>query len=301
MNQSHPCASRTRCLSSASLLLALLAAGCGDTAPQSAATSEPAGSTPAATSAPASTPVSATTEAIRLTRTPEWLIDVDGQPAADAVVYERQTPPYFLLTSSALPAPVLISVRAGSVETLDPSKLTVQADGTAELAPGAGQKSHGTFTSAADVRMTVEGKTVVLKQAPPLLGLQKASDLKAYSPNYEQGSRAYRPDRSALTALKGLKEPVVVQIYFGSWCPHCKQELPKVVRVDEELAGSQIRFEYYGLPHQFGNEPEAKRLKINAVPTGIVYMAGREVGRIEGSGWSTPEVALRNMLASPLG
>jgi thiol-disulfide isomerase/thioredoxin len=292
-------------LGGASLLLGLLAsafAGCGGEAPQSTATSEPAGSTPAATSAPASTPVPATTEAIRLTRTPELLVDVDGKPAADAVVYERQTPPYYLLTSSALPAPVLISARAGSVETVDPAKLTVQPDGTAELAAGAGQKSHGTFTSAADLRMTVDGKLVVLKPAPPLLGLKNAADLKAYSPNYELGARAYRPNGSALTALKGLKDPVVVQIYFGSWCPHCKQEVPKVVRVDEELSGSQVRFEYYGLPSPFSNEPEAKRLKIDAVPTGIVYMAGREVGRIEGSGWSTPEVALRNMLASgPIG
>lgn len=307
MSQIDVLASRSRRLSrwGASLALCLLASGCGD-APQTAS-STTAPSTPSSEAPPpAATPVAAaTTEALAgFERTPDFVVEVDGRPAADGVVYERQSPLYYLVTASALPAPVLIVVRAGAVETLDPTKLTVRADGTAELAAGAGQKGQGPFmVSGAEVRLTVDGKTVVLKPGKPLLGTQKAADLKAFSPLYERGARAYQPDGTALAALKDLKEPVLVQIYFGSWCPHCKQEVPKVVRVDDELTGSQIRFEYYGLPSPFGDEPEAKRLKIDGVPTGIVYMAGREVGRIQGSGWSSPEVALRNLLAggSPLG
>lgn len=310
MSQIDLLASRPRRLPhwGASLLLGLLAAafaGCGD-APESTSTAD--ASTPASqASSPAATPVETTpvtTEALTsLERTPDFVVDVDGKPAADAVVYERQTPPYYLITASALPSPVLITVRRGAVETVDPAKLVVHPDRSAELLAGAGQKNQGTFaTSGSETRLTIDGKTVVLKPGPYLLGPQKAADLKAYSPIYDKGARAYRPDGPALTTLKGLKDPVVVQIYFGSWCPHCKQEVPKVVRVDEELSGSQVRFEYYGLPSPFSNEPEAKRLKIDGVPTGIVYMAGREIGRIEGSGWSMPEVALRNMLAGgPVG
>jgi hypothetical protein len=40
-----------------------------------------------------------------------------------------------------------------------------------------------------------------------------------------------------------------------------------------------------------------KRLKIKAVPTAIVYVNGREAGRLEGNDWNTaPEATLSRVL-----
>jgi thiol-disulfide isomerase/thioredoxin len=90
----------------------------------------------------------------------------------------------------------------------------------------------------------------------------------------------------------------VVKIYFGSWCPHCREHVPFLLRVEDEVKNPKIQFQYYGLPRDF-NDPEAKRLAIKSVPTGIIYVGGREVGRLAGAGWSTPEVLLSKILAAP--
>jgi hypothetical protein len=35
---------------------------------------------------------------------------------------------------------------------------------------------------------------------------------------------------------------------------------------------------------------------IKSVPTGVVFLGGREVGRISGNGWKIPELAINNVL-----
>jgi hypothetical protein len=57
-----------------------------------------------------------------------------------------------------------------------------------------------------------------------------------------------------------------------------------------------VQFEYFGLPRDL-KAPEAQRLKVKAVPTGIVYVNGKEVGRISGDGWKTPEATLAKIVA----
>ena len=89
-----------------------------------------------------------------------------------------------------------------------------------------------------------------------------------------------------------------VQIFFGSWCPHCTTYVPHVIKVEEQLKGSKIQFVYYGLPqgNAMSKDPEAKRLDVDQVPTGVVFVGGKEVGRIKGDGWRHPEATLKNML-----
>jgi hypothetical protein len=70
--------------------------------------------------------------------------------------------------------------------------------------------------------------------------------------------------------------------------------------VEDELKGSKVKFEYFGLPHDM-NDPEAKRLKVSGVPTGIVYVNGKEAGRITGNSWSTPETSLNTILGAAAG
>jgi len=88
----------------------------------------------------------------------------------------------------------------------------------------------------------------------------------------------------------------VVRIYFGSWCPHCREHVPFLLRVEDDVKNPKIQFQYYGLPPGL-DDPEAKKLGIKGVPTGIVYVNGKEVGRLTGAGWNTPEVLLSKILA----
>ena len=124
---------------------------------------------------------------------------------------------------------------------------------------------------------------------------EAASDDKIFEYNYKATKEAIA------RALKNEPKTVKVRVFFGSWCPHCRTHIPFLLRVEDELRGSHVTFEYIGLPRppQAWQDPEVKRLKIGGVPTGVVYVGGKEVGRITGEGWNAPEVLLNKIVNSP--
>ncbi len=229
--------------------------------------------------------------------TGDWLLSVDGKAAPTAQIYQSQPARAFLLMSSAFPSPVLLMAGEGTVATVHIMKVAKQSDGTIDLLADAVLEPQGRLQAVGpEVRFAVAGKAGTLEEKPPLLGLRNAAALKSYSPSYARGAQAYQPNGQQIAALKKNGKPVKVQIFFGSWCSFCKQYVPYVLKVEEALRGSKVEFEYFGLPRDL-KAPEAQRKKVNAVPTGIVYVNGREAGRISGDGWKRPEAALARIIA----
>lgn len=237
-------------------------------------------------------------------RTGDYVLAVEGKDVPAAEIFLSERVPAYLILSSALPAPTLLTPRSGTVESVPIMKISKRQDGAAaDLLADADLKSQGRFQIAQDtgaVHFTVEGKKASLRPRPPLLGLRNAEALKSYSPDYVRGAQAYVTDKAVIAALKKESRPVKVRVFFGSWCSHCKKHVPMLLKVQDELQGSKIQFEYYGLPQgaAFSQDPEAKRLGIGAVPTGVVFVNGKEVGRLKTEGWHAPERALREVLAS---
>ncbi len=232
-------------------------------------------------------------------RTGDFTLVVDGKPAPRAEIYKSDVAPAYLILTSALPSPVLLTPRAMAVETVSIMKVAKQKDGSVDLLADAPTTSQGQLRLEGDkVVFNSEGHKVSLNPKPPLLGARKAGDLRTHSPDYIAKANGYKPNVQAVAALKKETRPVRVRVFFGSWCPHCKEHLPYLMRVEDELkkAGSKMQFDYYGLPPGFGNEPEAKKFKVSGVPLGIVYLNGKEVGRIAGGAWEAPDVAIRNIL-----
>jgi thiol-disulfide isomerase/thioredoxin len=235
-------------------------------------------------------------------RTSDYVLVVDGKDVPAAEVYLAQQVPAYLVITTALPSPTLLSPRSGLAETVPIMKVAKRPDGSVDLLADADLKSQGNFQVVEDqVRFTVEGRKATLKPRPPLLGSHLGGDLKSFSPEYARGAKAYAPDKTAIAALRKVGQPVKVKVFFGSWCPHCKEHVPMLLRVEDELkgSGSKIQFEYYGLPQgpAMAKDPEAVRMGVNSVPTGFVYVNGKQVGRLAGEAWAAPEKALRDMLS----
>jgi thiol-disulfide isomerase/thioredoxin len=235
----------------------------------------------------------------------EYTLIVDGKPVPNADLYQNERLPAILVLSSALPAPVLLTPRTASVETVHLMKIAKQADGSVDLLADAVLAPVGRFqTGGAQgdvVTFTFEGRQVKLDPKPPIIGLRNGAYLKQQSPGYARNATAYKPNGAAIASLKKEPQTVTVRVVFGSWCPHCRQHVPYILRVEDELKGSKVKFEYFGLPKppDAWKHAEVKRLGIKGVPTGVVYMNGREVGRIEGKGWDAPEVLLNKILHGP--
>lgn len=231
----------------------------------------------------------------------EYTLLVGGKEDKGAQIYRSDRVPAYLIISSALPSPVLLTPRDGmKAQTVSLMKVAKQPNGSVDLLADAVLKPQGTFQVTGErVNFASEGRQASLVPKPPLVGLRKAAELKAHSPDYVVSAGAYKPNAQMLTALRKQAQPVRVRVVFGSWCPHCKEVLPHLLRIEDEVKGSKIQFEYFGLPRPPAawQDPEAQRLKINGVPTAIVYnSSGKEIGRLVDNDWHALEAALNRVL-----
>ncbi len=231
--------------------------------------------------------------------TGDYALLVDGIPVPKAEVYQSEKIPAILVLTSALPSPVLLTPRQGTVAKVHIMKVAKQPDGSVDLLADAVLAPLGSFQLAGEnVKFSYEGRKVSLNPKPPLIGVHPGTDLKAHNPIYARGASAYTPNGAAIASLKKEDKPVTVRVFFGSWCPHCREHVPYILKVEEALKGSLVKFEYFGLPKPPAawQDPEVKRLKIGGVPTGVVFVNGKEAGRIVGEGWSAPEVQLNKIV-----
>jgi len=228
--------------------------------------------------------------------TGEYVLLVNGQADAGSEVFVNRNLPAYLILPTTL-SPILITPGAGTVATVPKAKIVRQKDGTVDLLADAVTKPQGKLVIGdGRVDFTTEGKKAALGPKPPLLGLKKSAELKKHSPEYVQGAKAYSPNPVSIAKLKSQAAPVRVLVFFGSWCPHCKEMLPHLLRVEDEIKGSKIQFDYRGIPRDF-KDPEVQRLNVGNVPTAVVYDGkGREIGRLTNNDWTAPEVALSVML-----
>ena len=234
----------------------------------------------------------------------DYVLEVDGRTADAAQVWQSKIAGAFLILSDDLEVPVLLRLRDASVEGVNLMKVDRRADGHLTLLPEPVISDLGKFQVSEDgagVTFAVGGRQVDLREKPPLLGRHALDGMKEYSGAYVRAAAAYRPSGPILARLRAENRPVKVEVFFGTWCPYCQQVLPRIMRVDEELGGSNIEVGYYGLPRGFGSDPLVDRMEISGVPTGIVYVGDREVGRITGNGWKIPELTINSLLVRPAG
>jgi len=253
-----------------------------------------------AAAAPAQVPADAVFQGFQPTG--ELQVEIDGelQPKAELLISERAQA--YLLMTIKLPSPVLVELRGGRVSKVHLMKVVRRDDGSADILADADLRPVGRYRiEGTSVAFEVDGKHVVLKEKPPLLGMVNRSQLIDYEPGYGVSARSYAPDAEAMAALRSqAKSDVRVRVYFGSWCPHCRRHVPYILRVEKDLeeAGSPIAFEYVGLPRYDPKKPDLWPEGVKGVPTAVVYAGGREIGRIENNQWNAPEVALSQLLSS---
>jgi thiol-disulfide isomerase/thioredoxin len=228
----------------------------------------------------------------------EWLLVVDGREQPRARIYDSTRAQALLVLSAELPSPVLVDRRGRAVATLDLLKVAERADGTIDLLADALLEPVGALQirNRTEAHFSVAGKSIALRPTPWSLGDQRGAALLESDAGYRWRAARYRPDAETLERLRGRTREIRVLTFYGSWCPHCRDHLPYLLRVEQELAGSRLRFDYRGVPSQIGSDPEAARWGVGSVPTAIVLVDGREVGRLPANGWTNPERALEALL-----
>ncbi len=232
-------------------------------------------------------------------RTGDYLIEQEGSPLEGVKVYRSQAAQAVLIVAPELEAPVLIRPRLRTVERVSLLKLSENQDGSIDLLPNPTYGAEPPFqVDGSDVVFQVGGVEMRLKPKPALVGFHQPESIYEHSPEYQQRAGYYQPEDAVVDELMAQSKSVRVQIFFGTWCPACGQTVPGILKLAEQTRGSKIEFAFYGLAREFSGDAEAKRYGIKSVPTGVVFVDGKEVGRLAGNDWRRPEKALQDLIGS---
>ena len=225
----------------------------------------------------------------------DYQLLVGGEVDQEARIYSNPTPAILVVTAE-LGSPVVLWPRTRAVESINMMKLA-KGDGGLDIYPDPVIGSHPQFrVQQLEVHFSVDGNQAVLRPRPPVIGLHGAASLRRESAKYAERADYYEPDTELLDRLRQDGRDVRVRVFFGTWCPACGQMVPRVLKVAEALEGSRLSFEFYGLPKGFSGEAEAEAYDVDSVPTGVVFVDGREAGRIAGTQWRSPEAAIDEIL-----
>ncbi len=212
--------------------------------------------------------------------TGEFDLYVEGVKRPDEILFSRRAAAY-LITPEGSSDCLLLMQRHKTVSSV-PQDLVRHENGNVDLPQEARPKRVGRFSLAlGGIRIESSALRGILKKRPPLLGPQSGAALLAHAPQYGLVMRKFRKNDAALTRLRGHKG-ARVEVLFGSWCPRCQQVLGNAMRVEQELAGGAVTFVYHGLPRPPGawKEPRFVASRAKALPTAVVWVGEREVGRI---------------------
>lgn len=226
-----------------------------------------------------------------------WAVSVDGEVVPGAELYQSERARAILVISSKLDSPLLVNMRTRQAETVGFMSLAKRQNGTIDiLADAAIQPLAILAVNGPSISFPYQGKTIEIAPRKSLTGPQSAEALTEYDPAYARGAEEYEPNPSLVSELEKLPKPVHIQVFFNSKCHVCKQMVPRIIKLDRTLDDAKVSFDYYGVPDSF-TDPEMESKDVHGVPTGIVYVDGKEVGRIIGGQWSVPELAIKNVIS----
>jgi len=151
-------------------------------------------------------------------------------------------------------------------------------------------------------RTARRGLTILFLLAAPrvtpaqevLLGRVGPEAILAVSQEWRTNRESYEPAEADVRVIATTPVKARLDVYFGSWCSDSRREVPRFLRILDRASPARLKVRYYGLDRT-KKEPArlVKRGAVERVPTFILRVDGREVGRIV----ETPQTTLEHDLA----
>ncbi|MCP4552097.1 MAG: thioredoxin family protein [Bacteroidetes bacterium] len=100
---------------------------------------------------------------------------------------------------------------------------------------------------------------------------------RAYTAGYDN----YNTESATISELKPLLKDVTIQMVLGTWCYDSKLQVPKFMKMLDETQFADSNLTIVAVNRmKKTNNANIDDLKINYVPTFIVYRNKKEIGRI---------------------
>jgi len=227
----------------------------------------------------------------------DYSVEVDGNYPKNATLYQSDTPGKYFIDVPAC--------RSGLLMDLHDKRVVAVPREQVKPVDGALQVTDDVPPSAAAYALSVDGPIVTFQaedkkvrilrclDRPPVVGEVDFNALIADRAEYREAMKAYAPDAASITAMNKYGKKVQLDVFFATWCPHCKEYMPKFLRVMSEVKNPNIKLNLYGVPKGFGQAPGPwQGRNITSIPMIIVKVEGKEITRMGSQPGATPEKEL---------
>lgn len=249
-----------------------------------------------------SLPLAADAASILLGTTGQFQVLNKGAVDPSAKLYRSLTPPWqFLVDTPVFPRPVLITTGPTGARLVERSRITADPADPEHVHLDTGGSMDDVLSVSFDGPNLVvdrNGLTIALAPSPPILGDRTLDQIAGALPEYRRNAAAYTPDKAAVEKLKHLEQPTELLVFFGSWCSHCEQFVPRLVRVLQDAKSPQLHVTFHGVPPGGERDQLADDMQITGLPTGILKRDGKELSRMVEEAWDAPETSLAAALSA---
>lgn len=232
----------------------------------------------------------------------DFALEVDGKPSPEACFYQELNSRRIMINAPELPKVCILNQEGKLVMAVDRGKVKIDGEGdVARLVPGAetGVPSSPYTVDSASVVFYVGTNRLKILPKQPLVGPTTGEDLLRHSPLYRKGMGVYTPEAGEIAYLRSYAAPIDIEVFFGTWCSHCKVVVPRFMKAVQAAANPNLRVSYHGVPSPFDAYEPARINAVKGIPTFIFRRAGLEVGRIPGEPTGgTVEHAIAEILRS---
>jgi thiol-disulfide isomerase/thioredoxin len=158
---------------------------------------------------------------------------------------------------------------SGGLPALEPS--------TPKAEPVEGFRKAG----SAEMEIFHRGLRLQLTPTPALVGEVTIEQIVRQRPDYLRRAEEMEPDAASVAFLRSVRDSVEIAAFFGTWCPTCADEIPRLMKTLESADNKWIKVRYFAVSQDL-KQPQAEmsRYGISATPSLVVFYKGREVGRI---------------------
>ncbi|WP_077341265.1 thioredoxin family protein [Pseudocolwellia agarivorans] len=110
-------------------------------------------------------------------------------------------------------------------------------------------------------------------------GIITKDNLLASETSFNQSYQAFLISEKDKLQVNGWPRDLHIDIYFGAWCHDSQREVPKILSILDN--NPNVTFQLIALDIE-KKDPEhlAKKNNIKYTPTFVVFLAGKEIGRI---------------------
>ncbi len=227
----------------------------------------------------------------------DFAVEVEGSYPKEARFYQSDARGKFFIDVPACKSGLLMDLAAKRIQSV-PRDQVKPMNGGVQVLDGvpAGAPAYAFSIDGPIIQFLAEDKKVRILPClmrPPIVGPVDMVALASDRPEYREGMKAYTPDAASIAVMNKYGRKVQIDAFFATWCSHCKDHMPKFLRVMSEVKNANIKLNLYGVPKGFteAQGPWQGR-SINTIPTIIVKIDGKEITRMGSQPGAMPETEL---------